>query len=157
MLGLVLVLSGCGFKLRGDVSLPFHSIAVNPQPGGAVAQALRRQLARTVRVLDAQTPLDQAELVLDVLGENRAVGALSTTPSGQVTQVQLTLVVRFSVRTAQGQMVLAPVDLALKQAASYSESLALSKELEQDLMFRDMQQDVVQQVLRRLSTIPAKR
>ncbi len=31
-------LAGCGFKLRGQQSFAFNSIAINPNPGGAVAQ-----------------------------------------------------------------------------------------------------------------------
>lgn len=154
---LALGLTGCGFRLRGDVTFAFASIAVNPNPGGKLAQALRRQLARQVRVMDAGQALEQADLVLDVLDERRLLGALSTTPSGQVTQVQLTFSARFSVRTPQGQSLLAPDSIVLQQEAGYSESLALSKEAEQELMFREMQQDAVQQILRRLSQLPARK
>lgn len=149
------LLAGCGFQLRREAGLNIQVVALNPNPGGAVCEALRRNLARTVRVLEAGEPLQRAQWVIDVLGESRAVVPLSQTPTGQITQVKLTQSVRFSVRTPKGESVLAPVDIVLQQEASYSEALALSRQSEQAMMYRDMQQDIVQQIMRRLATLPA--
>jgi LPS-assembly lipoprotein len=152
--GLVLVfaggLGGCGFKLRGDAHYAFSSIAVNPNPGGVVALALRRHLERSVQVLAEGSPLTQAQVVLDVLSEQRSTTPVGKTPSGQVREFQLRTAVRFSLRTPEGQELTAPTEIVQQQDASYSESQALSKELEHALMFRDMQGDIVQQILRHL-------
>lgn len=144
------VLSACGFKLRSDAHYAFTSIAVNPNPGGAVPLALRRHLERTVQVLAEGAPLTQAQVVLDVLSEQRSLTPVGKTPSGQVREFQLRLAVRFSLRTPKGQDLIAATEIVHQQDASYSETQTLSKEIEYDLMFQSMQDDIVQQILRRL-------
>lgn len=155
--GLVLVLAGvlsaCGFKLRSDARYAFSSIAVNPNPGGAVPLALRRHLERTVQVLAEGAPLTQAQVVLDVLSEQRSLTPVGKTPSGQVREVQLRMTVRFSLRTSKGRDLIAPSEIVQQQDASFTETLGLSKELEYALLFQSMQDDIVQQILSRLGRL----
>ena len=51
-------LTGCGFRLRGSQVFAFQRIAIGPQPGGAVAQELRRSFGSAVQVLATGTPAD---------------------------------------------------------------------------------------------------
>src|SRR5512133_4079173 len=64
-------LAGCGFRLRGSQTFAFQRIAIQPQPGGAVAQELRRAFGSAVQVLTMNDPLTQAQLVLTVANEAR--------------------------------------------------------------------------------------
>ena len=50
------LLVGCGFKLRGSQNFAFTSIAIGPNPGGAVVQELRRSFGGAVRVLGVDEP-----------------------------------------------------------------------------------------------------
>ena len=61
-----LVLGGCGFKLRGSYNYAFDSIAVMPNPGGPLGIELRRSFGDTVRVLELDAPLPQAQAVIDL-------------------------------------------------------------------------------------------
>ena len=66
-------------------------------------------------------------------------------------ELQLRLRVRFRLRGQDGQEWIAPTELLQQRDISYNETIALSKEGEEALMFRNMQTDLVQQLLRRLA------
>ncbi len=60
---------------------------------------------------------------------------------------------RFRVRNNVGKEYLEPVDLQLKRNISFNESQVLAKEAEEVLLYRDMQSDLVQQIMRRLAVV----
>jgi LPS-assembly lipoprotein len=94
-----------------------------------------------------------ADAVLDILSEERQQAVVGVNASGQVRELQLRLRVRFRLRTPQGQVLIEPVELAQQRDLSFTETAALSKEIEQATMYRDMQTDIVQQIMRRLSAV----
>ncbi|MDM0014004.1 LPS assembly lipoprotein LptE [Variovorax sp. J22P168] len=147
-----LALPGCGFELRKAPDFAFKSIVVTGN--GAFSNYLRRQLraAGTVEVLAADQA-DKAEAVLELLGESRNNVVLSTTPDGQVRELQLILTLRFRVRGQGGRELLAPTQLQQSRDITYNETAALAKEGEAELLYRDMQSDIAQQVMRRLAAI----
>jgi LPS-assembly lipoprotein len=153
--GVAAVLAGCGFKLRGSQTFAFKTIAITPAPGGAVAQQLRRSFGSDVQVLAADAPLAQAQLVLDVANEQRDKVVVGINTSGQVREFQLRLRVTLRLRNAQGKDLIDGDVILQQRDISYNESAALAKEAEEILVFRDMQTDIVQQILRRLSAVQA--
>lgn len=147
------LLGGCGFKLRGNQSFAFTSIAINPSPGGAVAQELRRSFGGTVQVMAGDQPTAPAQVRLDVIDELRERVVVGISASGQVRELQLRMRVKFRLTTANGNELIAYDDILQQRDISYSESAALAKETEEALLYSDMQTDIVQQILRRLATI----
>ena len=146
-------LTGCGFRLRGSQVFAFQRIAIQPQPGGAVAQELRRSFGSAVQVLTAGTPLTQAQLVLTVANEQREKIVVGVNSSGQVRELQLRMRVRLQLRSARGKELIEGDEIVQQRDISYSESAALAKEAEEALLYRDMQSDIVQQIMRRLAAI----
>lgn len=146
-----LAVAGCGFKLRGSQNYGFERIAVLPNPGGPLVTELRRSLANAVTVLPAEAPLSQAQVVLDLLQEQREKIVVGVNASGLVREFQLRLRVRFKLRTPQGQELIGPIEISQQRDISFNESAVLAKEAEEGLMYRDMQSDIVQQLLRRLA------
>jgi LPS-assembly lipoprotein len=78
---------------------------------------------------------------------------VGTTSTGQVREFQLRLRVKFRVRTLQGVELIAPTEVVLQRDISFNETAVLAKESEEILLYRDMQSDLVQQLLRRVSAI----
>lgn len=148
-----LVLGGCGFRLRGGQRFAFSTLAILPHPGDALAAELRRSVGDQVQLLAADAPLTQAQVVLDILQEQREKTAVGVNTSGQVREFQLRIRVRFRIRTAQGDALAPDAEILQQRDISYSESTALAKEAEESLLYRDMQTDIVQQLLRRLATV----
>lgn len=148
-----LLLGGCGFKLRGSYNYAFERIAIMPNPGGPLGIELRRSFSEPMRVLELDTPLTQAQVVLDILQEQREKTVVGVNSSGQVREFQLRVRVKFRVRTPQGQELIPESEILQQRDISFNESAALAKEAEEALLYRAMQTDIVQQLLRRLVAV----
>ncbi len=148
-------LSACGFQLRNAGDYPFKTLFANFSTNSPLGVELRRNLLGTGRItlLTEPAQMTTADAVLDILSEERQQAVVGVNASGQVRELQLRLRVRFRLRTPQGQMLIEPVELAQQRDLSFTETAALSKEIEQATMYRDMQTDIVQQIMRRLSAV----
>ena len=90
-----LVLAGCGFTLRSSQDFGFSSLAILPSPGGAVAAELRRSFGAAVNVLASGAPVTSAQVVLELLQEQREKIVVGVSSSGQVREFQLRIRVKF--------------------------------------------------------------
>ncbi|MBS0390648.1 MAG: hypothetical protein JSR23_05735 [Proteobacteria bacterium] len=152
-------LAACGFRLRGVPQFAFHSLYVQAPAGSALARELIRTLqggggALTVITDPAQIP--KAEVVLDLLSEQPERVAVGLSSAGQVRELQLRLRIRFRLRGQQGQEWIAETELLQQRDISYNETLALSKEGEEAMLYRNMRSDLVQQIMRRLAAAKAQ-
>jgi LPS-assembly lipoprotein len=144
-------LGGCGFALRRPPKLSFRSIALTGfPPRSPLAEELRRQISLQSRVVDDPS---QAEVVLHALDDRRERIVVASTAAAQVRELQLRVRFDFRVQTPGGRELVPKVELLLRRDMTYSETAALAKEYEEAELFREMQDDVVMQVLRRLATI----
>jgi len=147
------LLGACGFRLRGSsqAALPFQSIYLGFPDNSPLGTELRRYIeANGTRV--TKTPQD-AEALLDVLSETREKVILSLNSAGRVREYSLYYKFSFRVRGKGDKILLAPTPITLKRDISFNESQVLSKESEEASLYRDMQSDLVQQILRRLSAL----
>ncbi len=144
-------LAGCGFALRQPPRLRFGSIALQGfAPRSPMADELRRQLALQVRVLDAP---ERADVQLQALEDLRERGVVASTSAAQVREMQLRVKLVFRAGTPGGRELIPRVELLVSRDLSYSETAALAKEFEEAELLREMQADVVAQVLRRLAAV----
>jgi LPS-assembly lipoprotein len=154
-LGLV----GCGFALRQNQDFPFKTLYGNFSENSPLGVELRRNLLGTGRielVTDAKKMPD-VDAILDILSELRQQVVVGMNSSGQVREMQLRLRVSFRLRTPQGEEWIEPVELYQQRDLSFTETAALSKEIEMNMMYRDMQTDIVQQIMRRLSIVKPRK
>lgn len=149
--GTAALLAGCGFELKRAPDLPFRSIALTGfAPRSPLAEELKQALARQVRV--AASP-DQVDVVLQALADTRERSVVAQTAAAQVRELQLRVKLQFKAHTPGGRELLPSSVLLLARDLSYNETLALAKAHEEAELYREMQSDVVMQVLRRLSAI----
>ncbi|MBU0586938.1 MAG: hypothetical protein KJ852_00080 [Gammaproteobacteria bacterium] len=158
LMGLKLVLmgsllTGCGFKLRGAYNYAFNSIAVQPFPGTPVATELRRTFGDSVKVLGRGDDPAKADAVVDVVQELREKIVVGLSSTGQVREYQLRLRVFFQLRTPGGKELIPKTEIVQQRDISFNESQVLAKEAEEGLLYREMQTDIVQQIMRRLSAV----
>lgn len=150
--GVAVGLGGCGFQLRQAPSFVFSSIHISAT--SALAGELKRSIASagTVQVLpEAQRA--QAQVIMDLLGEQREKVVVGINSTGQVREFQLRTRLRFRLRTPQGKELIPDSELVQVRDISFNESAVLSKEAEENLLYRDMQTDMVQQLMRRLAAV----
>ncbi len=143
-----LVTAGCGFQLRGQAQLPFETLYI---PGGSpLAVELKRNVAvaSRTRLVDS---VGDAQAVLGFTTELRDKVILSFNTAGRVSEYQLRYRVGIRVTDPKGAQVYLPTsEILLTRDMAYSDAQVLAKEAEEALLYRDMQSDMVQQILRRL-------
>jgi LPS-assembly lipoprotein len=149
----VAALAGCGFKLRASQTYAFQTVAVTPENGAGVAAELTRYLGGAVRPLAPAQGGEPPQAIVDILQELREKTVVGVNASGQVREFQLRIRVRFRLRTPQGAELIAPTEIVQQRDISFNESVVLAKEAEEALLYRDMQSDIVQQLLRRLAAV----
>jgi len=155
--GAALMLGACGFQLRGAPELAFSSLFINVADTSPLGNELKRNLAslRSLRVLGAPALPADAQAVLDILSELREKTVVGVNATGQVREFQLRMRIRFQLRTPQGKELITDTELLQQRDISFNESAVLAKEAEEGLMYRDMQSDIVQQLIRRLAAVRA--
>lgn len=146
------LLAACGFQLRQAPKFAFSSIYI------AVDSPVGRELKRSIASSDGVTVIDKgalgtAQVVMDVLTEQREKVVVGLNASGQVREFQLRSRFKFKLRTPQGKELIPETELLQQRDISFNESAVLAKEAEESLMYRDMQSDIVQQLMRRLAAL----
>jgi LPS-assembly lipoprotein len=150
LLAAALLLAGCGFQLRGSATVPFDTLYI-PGATGGIALDLKRNIEAGTQAKVVNDP-KAAEAILELFGENREKIILSLTGTGRVREFRLRYTVNYRVHDGKGAEYVPRTIVQLTRDVTYSDTEILAKEAEEQLLFRDMQSDLVQQILRRLSS-----
>ena len=144
-----MLLAGCGFKLRGTAEVPFQTLYI-PGSSGGIALDLKRniQAGTAARVVDDPK---QADAILEFSEESRQKDILSLTGTGRVREFQLRYRVGWRVHDGRGGTYVPQNTIQLTRDVTFNDAEVLAKEAEEQLLFRDMQTDMVQQIMRRLA------
>ncbi len=154
-LALCAVLTACGFHLRGQAALPFDSLYISSNTSGL---SFANQLKRAVRT-GSQTKITDdakdAQATLSILDAHRERVILSLSTSGRIQELSLYYHVSFAVADRSGKPYLPPNRIVLRRDLTYNDTDVIAKEQEEELLYRDMENDAVQQVMRRLQAARA--
>ena len=146
-------LSACGFQLRKAPDLPFKTLYTNIAETSLFGQLLKRNLQSlgNLEIITDVREIERADVVLDMIQELQEKVILSRTSTGTVREFTLRLRVRFKLRSRNGDELIPDSEIVQEREISFSETAALSKESEEQLLYRDMRSDLVQQLIRRLA------
>lgn len=146
------LLAGCGFHMRGNADFAFKRLYIGLPRNSPMGADLTRAIhgGSDTRVVDDPK---QADALLDVLQDVRTRSILSITTTGVVREYRLTQRFTFRLRDAAGNELIAPSQLVLTRDLTYNEANALAKDYEEQQLYRDMQRDIVQQLIRRLAAV----
>ena len=151
------VLTGCGFQLRGTLSgnLPYKTMMIALPDTSEVRVWLERYInaAGTTEIIDDPK---LADATFQQLSDSRIKTILSVNAQGRVREYRLQLNYRFRVVNAKGQILVPPNEVSLSRDITFDDSNVLAKDLEESLLWRDMNNDLVNQIMRRLSIIKPK-
>lgn len=153
LLGAASLLAGCGFRLRRSAALPFRTLYTGFAPTSAIGAEFRR-LVRVAENTELVDDPKKAEARLEVLREQREREVVAFSTTGRPREYQLRLRFGFRVVDAQSRELLPPTELVLSRDIVSTDIEVVAKQQEEELLFRDMQSDLVQQLLRRLAAIP---
>jgi len=148
-----LLLSGCGFQLRGTADLPFETLYLPPASTPGIALDLKRNVQAGTRTTVVDDP-KKADAVFEFSQEVRDRLILALSSSGRVREYQLRYRVAYRVHDGKGADIIPTSTVQLTRDITYADSDVLSKEAEEGLLYRDMQSDMVQQIMRRMAAAP---
>ncbi len=157
-LGVAAVATGCGFHLRGSggsYTLPFNAMYVGLPESSPLAIELKRNIRVNGHTTVVSNKAD-ADGVIEVLTnpeKTRTKSILSLNSNGRVREYLLSYNILFRVTDKAGNELLAPTNIVLGRPITFSETQLLAKEQEEALLYKDMQADLVQQMMRRMAAI----
>ena len=143
------LLAGCGFQLRGAPAMPFQSIYLGTGEYSELTAALRRQLEAGGTQVVASAA--EAEVQLQVLRDRRAKEITSLNAAGKVREYELRRYFDFRLTERGGGERIPVAKISVKRTLTYNDNDLLAKEGEEALLYKDMDTDLVRQLLRRLA------
>lgn len=143
----MLLLSGCGFELRGKADLSFNTIYIQG-PNYQVAKELRKAL-KINGVTIVNSPED-ADLLLEFLSETYDRRILSLSGRGRVTEYELIYNMNFRLKNAGAELWGPVQSIEGRRDFSYDDTQVLAKSYEEARLREDMQADAVREIMRRL-------
>ena len=145
-----MLLSACGFQLRGQQDYAFKRLAIS---GGTP-----EMLGRLQRVVEGGSDTvivkasEKPDAILSLAG-GTGMKTLSLNAQGVVQEYELDYNLGYSMVGADGTLLIPPSTIALNRALTYSDQFTLAKGIEAQTLYRDMQFDAVDQLTRRLAVV----
>lgn len=150
-LALFMLLSACGFALRGVTPMPFERMYVGipdtTQFGADVRRALRAASPNTKLV---DTP-KEAQAILQQVNDSRSLREVSLNAQGRVESYELGINYTFRLIDAQGRALIPDTTLSIYREMPYDDQVVQAKQGQIETLFKAMQRDLVSRVLRRIT------
>jgi LPS-assembly lipoprotein len=139
----------CGFHLRGEAHYAFDTLFLNAPAAQPFTTDLKRSLEGIGTAQLVASP-EKAQVILDITAVENNKQILSLSGGGKVSEFLLIKRVLFRVRDSAGNDWLPASELLVRRTYTYSDTEALAKEAQEQRLWREMQDDAVQQLVRRL-------
>jgi len=148
-------LAGCGFELRKPPNYAFKTLYSSIPVVSPFGVKLKRSLESSgqVEVISDPREVERAQVIFDQLFELREKVVVGRTATGAIREFQLRLRYRFRLRSRNGIELIPDTEITLNRDINFNETGALSKEAEEGLLYRDMENDLVLQIQRRLAAV----
>lgn len=146
-------LSACGFKPVGSIAVPFQRLYVAAPDYSSFGAEFKRYVESGGMTRLAEDPAN-ADAVLEILNEQQEKVVLSLSGAGRVREFLLRYRVAFRLLDPANRVLIPTSEISLQRDLTYDDTATLAKENEEALLYRDMKNDAVQQLLRRLAAAP---
>lgn len=158
LLAALLVLSACGFHLRGQQSArippaftPLQIVMPGAGAGYPLVEAVRAAVTNGGgQVVEAQAGAP----LLTLHGERYETRPVTVDERARVADYRLTYQVRFSVAGAEGRLLVPEQTVNLSAIYRFDPTNVLAKDREESYLRRQLQLDAAQQIVRRLAHPP---
>jgi LPS-assembly lipoprotein len=152
-LGASLLLSSCGFHLRGTVILapPLKNIYLETNDPYSELTRNFKQTLKASHASLAKTP-QTATTILEIISSNESQQLLSVGGTQQTRQYNLTLTVSYQVKTPAGKILISPQSVTETQAITIQANQVLGGSNEQNNLYHQMRRTIVNMVMTRLAS-----
>ena len=145
-----LLISACGFQLRGAVDLPYSSLYIALPETNTLRAKLERNIGAASKTVLANSA-KESQASLAITADSTAKNILSLNSAGRVREYQLVRTLGYRVYDGSGRDLIPPGQITVRRDITFDDAQVLSKAAEEGLLIRDMEDDMVQQLLRRLA------
>jgi len=156
-LALFMLLSACGFALRGVTPMPFDTLYVgipdNSQFGADVRRSLRAASPNTKLV---DTP-KEAQAILQQVADTRTLREVSLNAQGRVEEYELGINFTFRLIDNKGRALIPDTTLSIYREMPYDDQVVQAKQGQIETLYKAMQRDLVSRVLRRMTAPDVRR
>jgi LPS-assembly lipoprotein len=150
LVGLLLLISGCGFALRGSgstvIQLKSIQLTATNQYGPLVMAVEKSLQLRGVEVNSDEVGAYQ----LDLVSERSSRRAVSTTSQISVAEYELQLDVDFQLQDAAGNWVLPLTTVVTERTYSFDRGSFIGNSEEETLLSGEMQADLIDRMISRV-------
>lgn len=148
------LLSACGFRLRGSFTAPFETMYLQTNANTPFYTVLRQTIesGSNVRIVRRA---QEAEAILEILRMERTRDVLTFNDTGLAREYELTLDLEFRLTAPDGYEYLPATHLSTSRDLTYSESEFLSREKEEEMLYVDMENDLIAQLVRYIEAVKA--
>jgi len=153
---LILLLSACGFQLRGQgqapIVYPFASLHISDPKDYPITAEIKRTIhaGKSTRVVDEARG---AEATLQILKQTNEKSILSLSGEGRVREFLLRYLVTYSLIDGRGIDLVPATEIVRERVLPYTDEQVVAKEAEEALLIKEMQTEIVRQILRHLATV----
>ncbi len=149
---LCVVLTACGFQLRGQASLPFETIYISFPQGHPIGTDVKRlvKAGTTTRVIDNAKAAQATLEIISVVNDKQI---MSVSGGGRVREFELRYRVSFRLIDAKGVELIPTSEIVLRRILPFTDAQVVAKEGEEAMLVREMQSDSADQILRRLEAV----
>ena len=153
LIALTLLLSACGFHLRGAYELPAAMQTTFIEVGDPNSE-LVRSLKRTLKGNDVElvNSRQQAQAVLRLFNEQHSKRVLSVDSRGRAREYELSYQISFELLDADAASIIKEQTLSLQRDFLFDTEDVLGKGREEAVLINDMQQDMVRLIMMRLQS-----
>ena len=150
--GMLGLLAGCGFALRSTIHMKFSTLYIGLDEKSELGAQLRRYVRDVTDTRVVDNP-KEAQAILQVLSDSRERSILSLDASGRVREFELRYLFTFRLHDGKGRDLIPPTTITLRRDLTFNDAATLAKEQEANLLYRDMQAELIQQLLRRMAAV----
>lgn len=149
---LALLLSACGFHLRGIIDIPkwLNNVAIISKDGNKdLASKLKTQLEGYKIDVNPDPALAKYWLVINHSNIHQQI--ISIGASTNPRQYQLIMTTEFMLQTPKGQIIKAPNQVSVTRQLTVNNDRILGSNQEQTILISEMNQDTVVQIINKIS------
>ena len=147
---LVSSLVACGFHLRGAADIAYSSVFMQGSTL-VISKNLKKTLnTNGVKVLDSPS---NAELLLELVGEESEKRILSLAGTGTVNEFELYYRVHYRTKAAGAELWSPVQTVEARRDYTYSDANLLAKQDEEKRLNENMHSDVISSLMRRLAAL----
>ncbi|OZI58099.1 LPS-assembly lipoprotein LptE [Bordetella genomosp. 1] len=155
-LALLMLLTSCGFALKGETPLPFNTMYINIPDSTRFGADFRRQLKAASPNTRQVTSPKQAEAILQQIELVRTQREVSLNAQGRVEEYELGLIFSFRLIDSRGVAIIPDTTMTTYREIPYDEQIVQAKQTQMESLYRAMQQSITARLLRRLTAPDVK-